>query len=323
MLRFFTRPFSIGRPFLLKDVQIPEVKLSPKLAAKQFIGSDVSFNRERRLRRKERRMKKQIIRDVNTLKQYDIKNVPFQVDPVLGDPRSTFMPRVLQKVENSEYKLAYGIDRVELEKVLYAQEKLLLEKAADNEELRQDVEKSGKEKKNAVLTILNLRNTNSQDKKKMAIQYAREEVQRYDGDTASPEVQAAILTVKIHFGMDHVKANKNDHASRQLVRELVQYRQKLLRYLKEKNPERYYYALAKLGLTDDVVVREFSMGKQYLQDYKIWGDKVLVKETASMKRKNMRLKNLKDKVNEYHQLAKKNFEILNREKQKTTTRSSK
>ena len=46
------------------------------------------------------------------------------------------------------------------------------------------------------MTILNLKNTNVPDKKKMAIKFAREEMQRSPGDTASPEVQAAIATIK-------------------------------------------------------------------------------------------------------------------------------
>ena len=39
----------------------------------------------------------------------------------------------------------------------------------------------------------------------MAIKFAREEMQRSPGDTASPEVQAAIATIKIHYGMQQVK----------------------------------------------------------------------------------------------------------------------
>ena len=48
-----------------------------------------------------------------------------------------------------------------------------------------------------------------------------------------------------------------------------------------------------MGLTDDVIVREFNMGKQYMQDFKVWGDKVLVKETNSVAKKTRKLKILK------------------------------
>lgn len=90
----------------------------------------------------------------------------------------------------------------------------------------------------------------------MAIKFAREEMQRSPGDTASPEVQAAIATIKIHYGMQQVKNMPKDKINIQGVRKLVQYRQTILKYLKRKNPERIIIRYAKLGLTDDVIVRE-------------------------------------------------------------------
>ncbi|KAI5967763.1 hypothetical protein CANMA_002943 [Candida margitis] len=313
MFKLPTRWLSVGRPLLSQASSLKSTALGPKLAAKQFIDPGTPQKKERKLRRREKRLKKQIVRDVNTLKQYDAKNVPFQVDPVLGDSKCQFFTRIMQKVEDQDSNLAHGVDRTEMEKLLYAAEKLSLENTSTNEEIRGEVQRVEENKKSAVLTILNLRNTNSKDKKKLAIMYAREELQREPGDTASPEVQAAVMTVKIHFGMRHVKENKNDHATTEIVRELVQYRQKILRYLKRKDPKKYYYALAKLGLTDDVISAEFNMGRQYLQDYKVWGDKVLVKETQSAKRKNLKVKKLRDRVSEYHDLAKRNYEIMQKE----------
>ena len=86
-----------------------------KFGAKQFIEPGTNKRRAKRLRRKETRIKKQIIRDVNTLKQHEVKNVPLKVDPVLGDPNCGFVERIMKKVENQELTLAYGIDRVEFE----------------------------------------------------------------------------------------------------------------------------------------------------------------------------------------------------------------
>ncbi|CAK9436345.1 mitochondrial 37S ribosomal protein uS15m [Lodderomyces beijingensis] len=310
MLKAQARSFSTARALLARAVPAQKGRIHPLLAAKQFVSDNISDKLARKLRRKETKMKKKITRDVNILKQYDIKNVPFKVDPVLGDPRNEFFQRIMAKVENQEANLAYGTDRLEMEKLLYAAEKLSLEKNLHNDELREAAKDIEENKKRAILTILNLRNTNTPDKKKLAVQYAKQELQREPGDTGSPEAQAAVMTIKIHFGMAHVKANKKDHTARQLVRELVQKRQRILKYLKKQNPERYYYALAKLGLTDDVIVREFSMSMQYLQDYKVWGDKVLVKETATMKRKELKIKSLRDKVHEYHELARRNHEML-------------
>ncbi|EDK42013.1 hypothetical protein PVL30_000184 [Lodderomyces elongisporus] len=313
MFQSFSRPFSLGRPLLEQVTRTRRDVISPKLAGTIFRQPDLPLNRERKLRRKEKRLKRQIVRDVNTLKQHELQNVPLKVDPVLGDPKCNFFTRIMQKVENSEANLAFGIDRLEMEKIIYAADKIALEKVSDNEVLRENEKQKAQRKKDALLTILNLKNTDNSDKRKMAVKFAREELQREPGDTASPEVQAAVSTVKIHFMMRHVKENKHDHPTRLLVRNLVQSRQKILRYLKKKNPERYYYALAKLGLTDDVVVKEFTMGYKYLQDYQIWGDQVLVKETQSEKKKKFRLKKLREKVNTYHEVAKKNYEIMKTE----------
>lgn len=318
MFKFTTRFLSTSRLLLSQagestssaSVSATIPRFHVKFGAKQFIEPGTNKRRAKRLRRKETRIKKQIIRDVNTLKQHEVKNVPLKVDPVLGDPNCGFVERIMKKVENQELTLAYGIDRVEFEKLLYAAEKLSLENASKNEALRESVIQTKENKRKAVMTILNLKNTNVPDKKKMAIKFAREEMQRSPGDTASPEVQAAIATIKIHYGMQQVKNMPKDKINIKGVRKLVQYRQTILKYLKRKNPELYYYTIAKLGLTDDVIVREFNMGKQYMQDFKVWGDKVLVKETNSVAKKNKKIKDLKDRVAKYNELAKKNYEIM-------------
>lgn len=312
MFKTTNRFLSFGRPLLNQTVAPSSAvpRFHVKLAATQFAEPGANRRRERRLRRTEKRMKKQIIRDVNTLKQYEVKNVPLTVDPVLGDSKCTFIPRIMEKVDNQELTLAYGIDRAEFEKLLYAAEKIALEKASNNEALRESVIETEENKKRAVLTILNLKNTNTPDRKKMAIKFAREEMQRDSGDTASPEVQAGILTVKIHYGMQQVKNMPKDKINIQNVRELVQHRQRLLKYLKKQDPKKYYYTIAKLGLTDDAVVREFNMSKQYMQDFKVWGDKVLVRETNSVAKKNQKIKDLKNRIAAYNDLAKRNYEIL-------------
>ena len=79
-----------------------------------------------------------------------------------------------------------------------------LENASKNEALRESVIQTEENKRKAVMTILNLKHQRTRQKK-MAIKFAREEMQRSPGDTASPEVQAAIATIKIHYGMQQVK----------------------------------------------------------------------------------------------------------------------
>ncbi|GME82758.1 unnamed protein product [[Candida] boidinii] len=57
----------------------------------------------------------------------------------------------------------------------------------------------------------------------------------------------------------------------------VQKRQKLLRYLKRDNPQRYFWAIEKLGLTDENVHQEFNMDKKYLEEFQVWPGRKLVK----------------------------------------------
>jgi small subunit ribosomal protein S15 len=291
-------------------------RMNVRLGAYQPVPVRASKRSETKLRRKEKRMKRRIIRDVNTLKQYNIKNVPLQVDPVLGDPKCDFVPRIMKKVDNEELSLAYGIDRVEFEKLLYAAEKVALDQGAKTTESRKSILQREANKRSAILTVLHLRNTNAAERQKRAIKYAREELQRVPGDTGSPEVQAAVATIKIHFAMEQVKAFKKDKIAKEHVKQMVHDRKTILQYLKKQNPAKYYYTIAKIGLTDDAVVREFNMGKQYMQDYKVWGDKVLIKVTKTMAKKKEKLKQLQDRVDEYTKLAKRNYDILKSQKEK-------
>ncbi len=80
------------------------------------------------------------------------------------------------------------------------------------------------------------------------------EYARHDGDTGSPEVQIALLTSDINNLNDHLKANKQDHHSyvdyhsqRGLMKK-IGHRRNLLRYLKNKDIQRYRELINKLGL---------------------------------------------------------------------------
>ncbi|KAK6463129.1 hypothetical protein DFJ63DRAFT_318293 [Scheffersomyces coipomensis] len=284
-------------------------KVHPILASKVFIKSDAGTRKARTLRRKEKRLKKQIIRDVNNLKKYEQKNLNFAVDPVLGHANG-FMTRIKKEVQNADTRLAGGYDREEFEKLVYGAEKSALDKSKGTTVLHEAVKLAEERKKRALLTILHLRNTSESDKRKLAIKLAREEFRREEGDTGSPEVQSAIMTVKIHFAMEHVKNNPKDHQYTQKVRHCVQQRQRILKYLKRVKPQSYYLTIAKLGLTDDVVTREFNMGRQYFEDYKVWGDKKLIKLSDKQQAKVDKFSSLRKRVQGYHELAKKNSEII-------------
>ncbi len=72
--------------------------------------------------------------------------------------------------------------------------------------------------------------------------------QRHERDTGSSEVQIALLTNRINYLTDHLRAHKKDHHSRHGLLKMVSRRRRLLDYLHRKNVGRYRAILGKLGL---------------------------------------------------------------------------
>lgn len=74
------------------------------------------------------------------------------------------------------------------------------------------------------------------------------EYKQAEGDTGSPEVQVALLTVNINKLQGHFASHKADHHSRRGLIRMVNARRKLLDYLKGKDSSRYVALIQKLGL---------------------------------------------------------------------------
>lgn len=72
--------------------------------------------------------------------------------------------------------------------------------------------------------------------------------QVHENDTGSPEVQIAILTERINYLNEHLKANKKDHHSRRGLLKMVGQRRSLLDYLKDNDFDRYRSIVTRLGL---------------------------------------------------------------------------
>ncbi len=70
----------------------------------------------------------------------------------------------------------------------------------------------------------------------------------HEGDTGSPEVQVAILTKRINDLNEHLRIHKKDHHSRRGLLKMVGKRRNLLRYLKEKDIERYRKLIERLNI---------------------------------------------------------------------------
>lgn len=67
-------------------------------------------------------------------------------------------------------------------------------------------------------------------------------------DTGSPEVQIALLTARITYLTEHLKAHKHDFHTRFGLTKLVSQRRSLLSYLKGKNLPRYQKLIKELEL---------------------------------------------------------------------------
>jgi small subunit ribosomal protein S15 len=80
-------------------------------------------------------------------------------------------------------------------------------------------------------------------KKEIIADYATTE-----GDTGSPEVQAALLTRRINDLTEHLKVHKHDHHSRRGLLLLVGRRRRLMNYLQRTDIERYRVLRERLGL---------------------------------------------------------------------------
>ncbi len=67
-------------------------------------------------------------------------------------------------------------------------------------------------------------------------------------NTGSPESQIALFTYRINHLNEHLKQNRKDFGTQRALLKLVGKRKSLLRYLKNKDIERYRTVIRELGL---------------------------------------------------------------------------
>ena len=72
--------------------------------------------------------------------------------------------------------------------------------------------------------------------------------QQHDKDSASPQVQVALLTARLEGLNKHFRVNKKDHHSRRGLMKIVGQRRRLLDYLKRKNLSSYKGLISQLGI---------------------------------------------------------------------------
>ena len=85
----------------------------------------------------------------------------------------------------------------------------------------------------------------------LAVEQKSEVIGKYrthKSDSGSPEVQVALLSQRILQLNEHFKAHHKDHHSRRVMLTMVSRRRKLLKYLKDRSPERYKTLIQSLGI---------------------------------------------------------------------------
>ena len=75
-----------------------------------------------------------------------------------------------------------------------------------------------------------------------------EKFKTHDTDTGSSEVQIALLSDRISYLTDHFQSHKKDHHSRRGLLKMVGQRRSLLKYLKNKDINRYRTLIKELGI---------------------------------------------------------------------------
>jgi small subunit ribosomal protein S15 len=85
----------------------------------------------------------------------------------------------------------------------------------------------------------------------LAVEQKSEVIGKYrthKSDSGSPEVQVALLSQRILQLNEHFKAHHKDHHSRRGMLTMVSRRRRLLKYLKDRSPERYKTLIQSLGI---------------------------------------------------------------------------
>ena len=85
----------------------------------------------------------------------------------------------------------------------------------------------------------------------LAVEQKSQMISKYrihKSDSGSPEVQVALLSQRILQLTEHFKTHQKDHHSRRGLLTMVAQRRKLLKYLKDRSPERYKTLIQSLGI---------------------------------------------------------------------------
>jgi small subunit ribosomal protein S15 len=101
-----------------------------------------------------------------------------------------------------------------------------------------------KETKVKVKKVLEAPKTTLEDDKQKII----DKFGQKKGDTGSPEVQVALLSLKIDKLAEHLEINKKDNHSRRGLLKVIAKRRRILNYLEKLDEKRYKKLIKEIGL---------------------------------------------------------------------------
>ncbi len=85
----------------------------------------------------------------------------------------------------------------------------------------------------------------------LAVEQKSQVIEKYrinKSDSGSPEVQVALLSQRILQLTEHLKTHRKDFHSTRGLLSMVARRRKMIKYLKDRSPERYKTLIQSLGI---------------------------------------------------------------------------
>merc|ERR1712039_709466 len=79
------------------------------------------------------------------------------------------------------------------------------------------------------------------------------QIKRKNFDEGSPEVQIALMTLRIKRLTIHLQEHKHDYSTKNGLTKIIGKRSKLLRYLEQKNRPKYLKICQLLGLKKNII----------------------------------------------------------------------
>lgn len=84
---------------------------------------------------------------------------------------------------------------------------------------------------------------------------AQKAFQRHEHDTGSSEVQVAVLSERLAFLKYHCQVHRKDQPAKRRMELMYHHRQRILRYLRRTDGDRYYQLIRRLRIKDEDVFR--------------------------------------------------------------------